>query len=128
MLTYTGRLGANHDIMFSVDYDAYDGERWGYRWTIAHRETAFGYAPSKLQTGTDLHSGACSEDNPDTLSRMLGTLLSFVGAYLEALDYESRTGEESENGRLFNAKVASALSESSSDEVAMWAMEVEGER
>jgi hypothetical protein len=78
-------------IDYSVAFDRYDGDRVQYAYNIAlDGET--------IADGEDLRSGSGDDVN---LADMLGTLLDFLEAFLEACEYERRTGRRSENSDLF---------------------------
>jgi len=65
-------------------------------------------------TGDDLQSGC----QGGSLQEGLESLLSFLGAFAEAIDYQQRTERESDNAGLFPEGLAEWASEYS-DEIAM---------
>ena len=70
--------------------------------------------------GKDLHSGA----GGGSLQEGLESLLGFLGAFAEAIAYQERSGQESENANLFPAGLADWAAENA-DEIAVLVCELE---
>lgn len=68
-------------------------------------------------TGSDLHGWGDTRE-------MMGSLLTFLGACGESVNYRDRTGREGENADLFPAEVG-AWAAQFSDEISMLALEIE---
>ena len=105
------------------------GDAW-LELTYARREGREGrtrYAWSVLlpdgaeEAGDDLQSG-CGGGN---LQEGFGSLLSFLGACAEAIDYQERTGRESDNADLFPPRVAAWAADVGTDAFSMLALEIE---
>lgn len=94
-------------------HDAMGKPQWGY--TIDHPERTGWYA-------RDLHGPT---DHRDAVR----TLLSFLTAFAEAVEYETRTGREAENSNLFPTFLKEWATQNS-DELAMleWELTPEDER
>lgn len=78
-------------------------------------------APGIEAHGDDLQSGC----QGGSIREGMESLLSFLSACGEALNYSDRTGHESENADLFPRDVAEWAA-ANSDELSMLALEVEG--
>lgn len=76
--------------------------------------------PAASVESDDLQSGCCG----GTLRSGLESLLGFLGAFAESVQYESRTERKSENADLFPASLAEWAVQNS-DELGMLAIEVE---
>tara|TARA_Y100000034_G_scaffold104599_1_gene131251 strand:- start:310 stop:705 length:396 start_codon:yes stop_codon:yes gene_type:complete len=98
----------------SIDYSPREGDfgRTRYEYHID--------GPDWDHTGDDLQSGC----NGGDLIGGLGSLLSFLGACGDALDYEECTGCDSENSDLFPKHVAEWCSQNS-DELSMASCEIQ---
>ena len=106
-------------LTFAVAFDRWDMERpqWHYR--------VSGPAGEIFAEGTDLRGGCASVPCE---SRALADLLGFIGAYAEAIEYERRTGSESDNRGLFPDSLADVAYQVGSDGFAILAESVELER
>lgn len=93
-----------------------DADRQGKpRWDYA----VDGEWDDKVGEGTDLWGWGNAQE-------MLATLLCFLSAQAEAIDFTERTGMESENAELFPA-VIGEWAQQNSDEITMAEMELRGE-
>ena len=99
----------------SIEYARANGHRQHYRYHID-------LADGTEFTGDDLSSG-CNH----SLQSGLESLLSFLSACGESINYETRTGRESENGDLFPRNVGEWAARNS-DELSMLATELEETR
>jgi hypothetical protein len=114
MLTYS----PDGHLTITVDFDRFDccnllrGEgNWYYRYTIKDGDDT-------IAEGSDLRSGTVPRERPAGLGEMLGTLLTFLGAYLDA-------SEGAENADLFPAAVRDRLAPAvDGDQCATWADEI----
>jgi hypothetical protein len=115
-----------YGLRFSVQFDRviFDRPQF-YYWVSAFDPQGF-TEPVELDQGDTLQLGAAH--GADELSEALSMLLDFVGAYCEALDYQRRTGTESDNGSMFSAELGSAIESAgfSSDDAAMLAESLRG--
>ena len=85
------------DAFISIDYDCETSEgRTQYRYFVDLPNGGGEFE------GTDLRSGCQGGD----LREGLESLLTFLGACGEAVNYQEQTGQESENADLFPAAVA----------------------
>jgi len=78
-------------LAISVGFDRWDGDRAQFAYDIV-------CGSQSLASGSDLRLVAL---DPPSEARALESLLSFLGAYAEAIAYESRTGSVSDNADLF---------------------------
>lgn len=102
-------------LSFAVEFDRWDGDRPQWHYVIAG-------AGETLAEGTDLRGGSASAPCE---ARALGDLLSFLSAYAESIEFEQRTGRESENGSLFPDSMRAAAEIIGADGFAMLAESVE---
>lgn len=104
----------NSGLTVSVKFDRWDGDRPQYEYRIE-----ISAAPEDQVcevTGTDLRLGAT--DRPSD-AEALACLLDFLAAYCESVQYERRTGRESDNRDLFPAELRPWAEYTDSDSVAM---------
>lgn len=103
---------------FTVSLDPAD---WSY-WIDFHGDAA-GVAEIH---GTDFHP-VSFETDPDALVRdVMGSLLTFLDAYAEAIEYQQREGRSSENADLFPERLAEwALAEHDEIVGAAWELNEE---
>lgn len=89
----------------SISFDRWDLDRpqWLYRISAGG---------DVLAEGTDMRGG--SGDSPCE-ARAMETLFGFLAAYAEALEYETRTGSESDNSDMFPDSLRSAAETIGSD-------------
>lgn len=102
------------DATISIDFAKRDGRegRTRYQWYID--------TPDFEATGNDLQSGC----QGGSLQEGMASLLSFLSACGEALNYSDRTGHESDNADLFPRNVAE-WAQSHYEELSMLAIELE---
>jgi len=102
------------DAFISIDYAKRAGNdgRTRYQWYVDIADQEF--------TGDDLQSGCGGGD----LRSGLESVLSFLSACGESVNYASRTGRESENADLFPVALGEWCAEHS-DELSMLALEIE---
>lgn len=73
---------------------------------------------------TDFRPGRLPLDDSEAVRKAMGAFLSFVSAYVEALDYADRTGRKPENETLFPERFAEwAILET--DEITFTSLELE---
>lgn len=106
------------EVTASVEFDRYDGDRIQYRYEI----TCDG---ETLASGDDLRSGSGEEIN---LAKILGSLLTFASAAVESFDYGDSPNDRDSNASLFPRRCVEALAGIGSDQLALDAEEVEGNR
>ena len=100
-------------------FDRYDGDRTQWIWRIYDATTG-----DTLATGDDLRSGS-GDDSPVSA---LASLLSFLGAWAESVDWSWRNGRRGENVDLFPASLADAAQATDwNDWASMAQMAVEGD-
>lgn len=109
----------NSGLTASVSFDRWDGDRPQYAWHITI--TAAPEDQLCEVTGTDLRLGSCSQPQD---AEALETLLTFLSAYCEAIQYERRTGQESDNRRLFPEALRPWANATDPDAVTMLAQEL----
>jgi hypothetical protein len=131
-LTFTTEVSPDSATLevwsFSVSYAEYDHEatRHAYDWTVTRDNIVL--ATSAVDWSSKLRSGCSGQyDTPEPLSRMLGTLFSFLSAWAEAWDSVDRD-VDSENTDLFPLTLQPMLDRFSSDELALFGFDVEGDR
>lgn len=84
-------LSADELGLVGVQFDRWDGQQAQYTWTIE--------IGGRVYTKSDLRMGASDRLND---AKALATLLDFLSAYAEAIEYERRSDTgSSENGDLF---------------------------
>ena len=105
------RLGGA-EVSFGYSKQAGDCGRTRYEWIIDLGKKTF--------RGDDIQSGC----NGGSLAAGLGSLLSFLGAAGESMDYETRSGRPGDNAGLFPRPVAEWAS-ANSDGLGMMALELE---
>jgi hypothetical protein len=98
-------------------WDSFDGKPV-YGWSIMDTSGVYGAG------GSDLRLGSASEPNDAEAMR---ALLSFFGAWIESIQYERRTGSESDNDDLFPAALRPFAECLDADAVAMLASSSVGE-
>lgn len=76
--------------LIGVKFDRWDGERAQYTWTVE--------VGGRVYTGNDLRMGASDKLN---CAKALTSLLGFLSAFAESIEYEHGTGIEGENIDLF---------------------------
>jgi hypothetical protein len=113
----TPALGAGvrvGEYWISIEYADRPGDdsRTRYRWRIFSTDVEY--------TADDLQSGCGGDD----LTHGLCSLLSFLGACAESVQYGRRTGEPGENADLFPTEVAE-IAYQYSDEISMLQCEIE---
>ena len=101
-------------LTFAIAFDRWDLDRpqWSYRVSAGDEV---------LAEGSDLRGGSASVPCE---AKAMADLLGFIGAYAEAIEYERRTGSESDNRDLFPATLADAADAVGSDGFAMLAESV----
>ena len=97
----------------SIDYSRERSGRQAYRWYIDLPD-------GSEHTGDDLSSGV----GGGSLQSGLESLLSFLSACGESVNYRDRTGRDGENADLFPAPVAEWAAQNS-DELSMLAIELQ---
>ena len=131
-LTFTTEVSPDSATLeswgFTVSYAEYDHEagRHAFDWMVTRDNIVL--ACSYPDESSRLRSG-CSgpHDQPEGLSRVLGSLFSFLSAWAEAWDSVHR-GTDSENTDLFSFALLPLLDRFSSDELGMFGADVEGDR
>lgn len=108
------------DIRASVRFDRWDGPRAQYVWTIESLTS-----PEITATGDDLRLGPFDRNCQD--AEALATLLGFFGAYCDAVQYERRSGRESDNSDLFPETLRDLADVTDSDALAMLALGIYSE-
>lgn len=108
----------NVPMAIAIEYDRHDGDRHVYRWIVTVEDREW--------TATDLRSGSADLFHAPPLAEMLATLLGFMGAAADSLEYGRRTGTVGENADLFPAELGELLV-NLSEELTMARWELEGE-
>jgi len=90
----------------TVQFDRWDGPHAQYRWTIIP-------PGMPIYSGSELRMGASSQPND---GQALATLLSFLGAFAEAVDVTRRAGIESDNLDMFPEQLQEWAYQVGSDE------------
>lgn len=102
-----------------MQWDRWDADRPQYAYAVEIIGTDI------LVTGADLRLGAFDRDGQD--SEALGTLLTFLGAYVEAVHYSSHHQTSSDNEGIFPDSLRTWAECVDADELAMLASTLHGE-
>lgn len=108
-------ISADELGLVGVQFDRWDGSQPQYKWTVE--------IGGRVYSGTDLRMGSRT-----TLcaAEALATLLGFLAAFAESVDYTHRTGIEGDNLDLFPEELRDWAYEVGSDQFSMLADDLGG--
>jgi hypothetical protein len=112
---------------FTIALSEYDEEqsRWTFDWTVTKEGIVLG--TSNADWDTKLHGPVVTRsDRPPTLAAMLATLLHYLAAWAEGMEYSERTGTDSKTVNLFGATMVPVLDEFDADTLDLFAQDIDG--